>query len=470
MTQTPDLAVPEFAVLGHPNEGKSSVVSTLTEDDRIGISSVPGETKVSRAYTVNIDHREIIRFVDTPGFQMPRQTLAWFKAHPGADLIDRFIAAHAQDPFFADECELLTPLAKGVGIIYVVDGSRPVREDDLAEMEILRLTGRPRMAVINSKTAGRDYTDQWKQEFRQHFNVIRIFNSNTADFYERIRMLESLKAIDQDWENGLAHVVSAFKAEWEKRNRMACAHITYGIEQALAFSVSGKLTSKTDPATLKEKLVIDYQSKIRKMETRMFERIRSLYRHRHFDYKLPEYSALHHDLFSERTWEILGLTRGQLATVGAVLGGTFGAVLDTAAAGLTFGVFTAIGSAIGAGSALAGAKKLSQSGAEAIGGDRIRVGPNENIQFLYILLDRAVLYYTQMVRHPHGRRDLPVTPVAAAGPGGKDGKQGISATLTREQHKVCTRFFKNAQGKGMIPDKKIGPEFALLVGHLLKNN
>ncbi len=470
MTHTTESSIPEFAVLGHPNEGKSSVVSTLTEDDRIGISSVPGETKVSRAYTVKIDNREIIRFVDTPGFQMPRQTLSWFKTHPGADLIDRFIAAHAQDPFFADECELLAPLAKGVGIIYVVDGSRPVREDDLAEMEILRLTGRPRMAVINSKTEGRDYTDQWKQEFRQHFNVIRIFNSNTADFYERIRMLESLKAIDQDWETGLEHVVSAFKTEWEKRNRMACAHITYGIENALAFSVSGKITSTTDPAAVKESLTKAYQAKVRKIETRMFDRIRSLYRHHHFEYTLPEYSALRHDLFSERTWEILGLTRGQLATVGAVLGGTVGAVLDTAAAGLTFGVFTAIGSAIGAGSALAGAKKLSQSGSEVMGGDRIRVGPNENIQFLYILLDRAVLYYTQMVRRPHGRRDVPDAPEPRIGPHGKDGKQGISATLTREQHKVCTRFFKYAQGKGVIPDKKIGPEFALLVGELLKDN
>ena len=41
------MKLPEFAVLGHPNEGKSSVVSTLTEDDRIQVSPVPGETRVS---------------------------------------------------------------------------------------------------------------------------------------------------------------------------------------------------------------------------------------------------------------------------------------------------------------------------------------------------------------------------------------------------------------------------------------
>lgn len=36
--------IPVFAVIGHPNEGKSSVVATLVENDRIRISPVPGET------------------------------------------------------------------------------------------------------------------------------------------------------------------------------------------------------------------------------------------------------------------------------------------------------------------------------------------------------------------------------------------------------------------------------------------
>ena len=147
-SETQDIKVPVFAVLGHPNEGKSSVVSTLTEDDQIPISQVPGETSRSTSYTVKIDGRPIIRFVDTPGFQVPRQTLSWLRENPGPDNLERFISTHKTDPFFSDECELLAPVARGAGIIYVVDGSRPVREDDLAEMEILRLTGRPRMAVI----------------------------------------------------------------------------------------------------------------------------------------------------------------------------------------------------------------------------------------------------------------------------------------------------------------------------------
>ena len=455
--------IPEFAVLGHPNEGKSSVVSTLTEDDNIKVSRVPGETTVSRAYTVKIDSREIIRFVDTPGFQAPRQTLAWFRENPGPDLVDRFLSHFKTDPFFADECELLTPVARGAGIIYVVDGSRPVRDDDLAELEILRLTGRPRMAVINSKSLERDYTDEWKTEFRKYFNVIRVFNSNRADFYERIRMLESLKAIDQDWEVGLETVIRAFKEDWERLNRMACAYITHGIETMVGYVRAGKVTSRIDPVRLKEDLVRDYQQEIRNIEKTMFNHIRELFRHNLFDYPLPEYSVLRHDLFSDRTWEMLGLTRKQLITAGALVGGTVGAVLDTAAAGLTFGVFTAIGSAIGAGSALMGVKNLTQRGGKGLAGDRLRVGPNENIQFMYVLMDRAILYYTHMVRRSHGRRDMPATAASV-----NTGKMGVSTGLTPDQQKICTAFFKRARGKAGMMDKTDSPDFALLISKLME--
>lgn len=458
-------SVPEFAVLGHPNEGKSSVVSTLAEDDNIRVSRVPGETTVARAYTVRIDQKEIIRFVDTPGFQAPRQTLAWFRENAGPGLVARFIRQFKTDAFFADECELLTPVAEGAGVIYVVDGSRPVRDDDLAEMEILRLTGSPRMAVINSKTRDRDYTDQWKAEFRKYFNVIRVFNANQADFYERIRMLESLKAIDQDWEDGLDKVILAFKNDWKRRNRMACAYIVHGIESMVGFALTRKINRRTDPVRLKEDLNQDYQQEIRNIEKAMFNHIRELFRHNLFDYSLPDYSVLRHDLFSDRTWEVLGLTRTQLTTAGALVGGTVGAVIDTAAAGLTFGVFTAIGSAIGAGSALMGGKKLTRKG-NGLGGDRLTVGPNENIQFMYVLMDRALLYYTHMVRRSHGRRDLPEPGPESSG---KPGKLGVSSGLAPDQQKICARFFRRVSGKASVLEKKESPDFTLLISRLMES-
>lgn len=470
MTDSKELThIPEFAVLGHPNEGKSSVVSTLTEDDQIRVSPLPGETRVARTYTVKIDGKKIIRFVDTPGFQAPRQTLAWFRNYTEdpEKILDQFIETFRRDPFFADECELLAPVARGAGIIFVVNGSRPVREDDIAEMEILRLTGRPRMAIINSKTMERDYTHEWKQEFRKYFNSIRIFNSNTADFNERIRMLESLKSIDQEWEDSLSHVIQAFKNDWKKRNRLACLAITHALEKNLGFSVSEKLSPGSDPAQVREKLILSYQKGVRGIEQKMFAQVRSLFKHNLYDYPLPDYSVLHHDLFSKQTWELLGLTQGQLLAAGAVVGGTMGLAIDAAAAGLTFGVFTALGGILGAGSALMGGRKMAQKTGPGIklGGDWLQLGPNENLQFLYILMDRALIYYAHIIHRAHGRRNLAGGKTDNPDPGSKI---GISARFSKTQHQVCTRFFKAVQGKVLLKGKKAVPEFAALMEYLME--
>lgn len=444
--------IPEFAVLGHPNEGKSSVVSTLTEDDQIRISRIPGETVRCKSYTVSIDGEQLIRFVDTPGFQVPQQTLEWFNAYDGdpGRITEQFIAAHKTDPFYADECELLSPLAKGAGIIYVVDGSRPVRPDDLAEMEILRLTGRPRMAVINSKTDEKDYTPDWRLEFRKHFNAVRVFNSNTANFSDRILMLESLKSIDQDWEPDLTRVVEAFKKDWKKRHEIAGAMILKTLESCISHSVSKKISKGDDTQKVEEQLVEQYQDQIKKMEKQMFKKIRLLFKHHLFNVHLPDYSILRHDLFAKQTWEVLGLTKEQLAAAGAVIGGTLGAVIDTAAAGITFGVFTAIGSIVGAGSAVMGGKKMTrtQKGGLRLGSDKISVGPSKNLQFLYVLLDRVLIYYSYIINRPHGKRDQ--------GSDNSDtgSKKGFTSHFSATQRNVCARYFKAVSGRSLFKEKK----------------
>ena len=72
---------PVLAIMGHPNAGKSSVVATLTENDRIDIDKRAGTTTVSDAYPVIIDGRIILEFIDTPGFQNPTDIVRMDTAH-----------------------------------------------------------------------------------------------------------------------------------------------------------------------------------------------------------------------------------------------------------------------------------------------------------------------------------------------------------------------------------------------------
>ena len=176
-----------------------------------------------------------MRFVDTPGFQHPQKIKAWFDAYSGSDndVVPAFVEAHKKEDSFIHDLQLLNPLLDGSGIIYVVDGSRPVRSDDRAEMEILRRTGLPRLAIINSKDDDRDYTEDWKSAFLRNFNSVRVFNAHRASYSERLGLLQTLKGIDQDWEPALNLVIDTFTKDWTRRLSEAADLIVDHLDQCI---------------------------------------------------------------------------------------------------------------------------------------------------------------------------------------------------------------------------------------------
>lgn len=401
--------IPEFALVGHPNEGKSSVLSTLAEDDSVRISPTPGETTECRTFPVTIDGEEILRFTDTPGFQNPARVLHELQNLAGPDMIRRFREAFGAEASLRHDCELLLPLAQGAGIIYVVDGSRPVRNVDRAEMEILRLTGRPRMAIINCKEEETAYLDGWRDEFRKTFNANRIFNAHRATYAERILLLEALKNIDQDWHGPLDLVVSSFKKDWAARNDRTAELILGLLTDCITFKVASDMPPDTDETALQTQLGQDWARAIRKKERKTHRQIRSLFKHNIFNYDLPPCSILREDLFNEKNWRFLGLSKAQMALAGGLSGAALGAGIDIAHAGLSLGVFAALGGVIGTAGALLGGRSLSAARLMGVGlgGERMQVGMGDSIQFFHILLDRALLFYAHVINWAHGRRDVP---------------------------------------------------------------
>lgn len=433
----------EFAIIGHPNEGKSSVLSTLAEDDSVRVSPIPGETVVCQAFPVRIDGREIIRFIDTPGFQNPRQTLAWLQAYQGPDeeMLTAFIAAHRDDPAFHDDCQLLGPVAAGAGVIFVVDGSRPLRQVDLAEMEILRLSGAPRMAVINCKEEDADYLGKWQSEFRKHFNAVRVFNSCRANYRQRIELLESLKSIDQQLEPVLRQVVEAFEEDWEIRSQRTAALLVDCFHDIIAYRRAVPCTPDEE-ADKRRELHADYLNFVAERERQVQQAIRGLFKHNIFQLELPPQSILAEDLFSRRTWEFLGLSDRQIILAGALGGAALGVGIDAATIGTSFGLFSAVGGLIGAGATALKGKDLL-SGVRLLGmkmgGDQLRVGPVTNIQLLYILLDRGLLFYAHVINWAHGRRDYQRMSGLMQPTGGKG---GFTSRWSREERAICDRFFR----------------------------
>ena len=460
---------PVFAILGHPNEGKSSVVATLAEDDSVRISPTPGETLKCRDYPVIIDGVKIIRFIDTPGFQQPRRTLAWMQQFegPDADRVPEFIRAHQNDPDFRDECELLAPVADGAGIIFVTDGSRPVRRTDQVEMEILRLTGLPRMAVINPKDkTGLTYIEDWKAAARKLFNTIRIFDAQRATYAERIELLESLKMIDPDWQAALTYVIDAFKQDWAQR-LAETANIIIGLaENAAGHSVKKNCRDAEQMDLVKQELAKIYQADIQKIEQSAHKRIRKHFKHNIFSLEFPPQSILNEDLFSSRTWKILGLNRWQLATAAGAGGGLIGANIDLALAGLSFGIFTALGGAIGAGSAAFGTGRMARAKIRGlpVGRLKIRVGPAQNDQMLFVLIDRALIYFSHVINWAHSRRDRPQPETYK--PSGE--KPGYTAAWSGSRKQTCRKFFRAVRKNQTQRVEELKPGFIAAVTDQLK--
>ncbi|MBF0201954.1 MAG: GTPase/DUF3482 domain-containing protein [Desulfamplus sp.] len=436
--------VPVFAIIGHPNEGKSSVVSTLAENDRVRVGPMPGETLVCEPLSVTIDGKKIITFVDTPGFQNPRETLAWMRRYQGPDelLTQSFIDAHKDNPRFRDECELLKPVARGAGIIYVVDGSRPIRNIDKIEMEILRLTARPRMSVINCKSHHTQWLDQWKTAFRRNFNATRIFNAHKATWIERIDLLESLKVVDQEWQPAISHVIDEFKKEWNHRNELTASMTVEMLQKILTFSTTTVIKNEAKFDAVKKSMEDVFRKELEQIEKETHSKIRLLYRHNIFNCELPPNSILHEELFSRKTWQFLGLSPGELSMAAGFAGGAAGALVDVVAAGLTFGIFAALGGVAGAGYALLKGRGMADLKFKGIplGRDQLKIGPLCSLQFMYILLDRLLIFHGSVINWAHARRDgfENVHDEAA-----KKVKQGITSGWSDDWKKVCGAFFQN---------------------------
>jgi predicted GTPase len=85
---------PIFAVVGHPNKGKSSIVATLAHNDSVEISGQSGTTKECLQLDVEIGQASY-SLIDTPGFQRPTRVLAWLQAQAStaekrADAVRKF--------------------------------------------------------------------------------------------------------------------------------------------------------------------------------------------------------------------------------------------------------------------------------------------------------------------------------------------------------------------------------------------
>jgi GTPase Era involved in 16S rRNA processing len=403
---------PKFAVVGHPNKGKSSIVSSLALDDSVQIGDTPGTTQVKRGFPLRVDGKIVYELFDTPGFQRARRVLSWLKAQDPVsadkrgDLLKAFIQEHRESATFRDEIELLEPIVEGAGIIYVVDASKPYGAEYEVEMEILRWSGQPSMAILNL-IGEEDYRDQWKRALGHYFRLVRTFNPITATFLDHMSLLESMAQLKEEWTVPIKVAIGILNDLHQQKVEQSVDAIVENMQKTLSYvhtqTIQGQKASPQEEEQAKER----YRQQIIAYEEALEKEIELIWNHRSIE-KVENLLVFEEvGLFSKESASIFGLSQKELILTSASAGAMGGLGLDLMLGGGSLFLGSVIGGAMGGVGAMIGFDNLYEMKilGQKFGKRELSIGPMKNLNFPYILLGRSLYHASIIAKRSHAIRD-----------------------------------------------------------------
>ena len=456
--------IPRFAVVGHPNKGKSSIVSALAQDDSVQISDIPGTTKKRRIFPLKVDNKIIYELIDTPGFQRARSVLSYIDkkglgAHEKFERINKFINENRNNPKFNDEIELLEPIMQGAGIIYVIDGSKPYGLEYESQMEILRYTGRASMALINM-IGDEDYSLEWKNALNQYFKIVKKYNPLKAKFIDNIELLEAVSYLNEDWTKEVKNSILILKANHEEKIETTALMIAQNIANSITLTQKIKLKEKVATKKERELLKQKYQNKLISLEVKTQKDIEKLWHHNILQIEQDDLNILDNNLFSKQSQSIFGLSKNLLLLSGLTSGGLAGAGVDIAVGGSSLMAGSIIGATVGGVGAVFGYDKLANIKilGQKIGKKELEIGPIKNVNFPYILLNRSLFHAKIIINRSHALREKELLKSVES-----ISEQFIDSKTRKQLEKLHTKFRKSNEAK----DEDI-EDYKLIILDILK--
>ncbi len=402
---------PKFAVVGHPNKGKSSIVASLALDDSIQIGNTPGTTQVKRGFPLKVDGKIVYELFDTPGFQRARRVYAWLEEHGDVpanrriDVVKEFVHKHRENKQFRDEVELLDPIINGAGIIYVVDASKPYGAEYEVEMEILRWCGQPSMAILNL-IGDEDYREEWSRALGQYFRLVRTYNPMTAGHREHVELLESMAQLNEAWTKPIKQAIKILDELYELKIEQTVSTISDYMVKVLSFVHKQKIIGEEATPHEEEVAKEAYRNKIIEYEDREQRDVEKIWQHNDVEKEEEELNLDEVGLFSQESASIFGLSQKELILTGASAGAITGAGLDLLVAGSSLFLGTVIGGVVGGVGAMFGFDNLYELKVlgQSVGRRELTVGPMQNLNFPYVLLGRVLYHASLMAKRSHAKR------------------------------------------------------------------
>jgi len=407
---------PTFAFIGKPNNGKSSMISALTFDDRIEVSKSVGTTTKALQYSYFYNQKVVCNFFDTPGFEQAKKIVSFIKAHKdeyfGNAVLDAFVTQYNDNPRMHKDIEIIRAVRESDFIVFVIDVSQHYNQNVIGyEFEILNFLKKPILILLN-KIQEQDYTSEWKEAL-QKYSITNIHPINPLNSsYENIDTIyKNLYTIDATLQQKqfLDQLLHLHRVHYQEKKIVSAKEVASMIVTILQFESVVKFKGKEADDALKAKALKKYQNsiyEIEKISKKKIEKIWGYYRIKVLDERA--------EIDAKQSIN-LGLTKNRLALIGAGMGavgsGAAVAPLGILDGGISTAIAATLGGLLGAKAAYAVGDKF---GTYIISSQQIiHKMDAKNYNATFILLKRSLEHLYRLIKHGHANREAIIIPKEA---------------------------------------------------------
>ncbi len=400
---------PTFAFIGKPNNGKSSMISALTFDDRIKVSKEVGTTTKAKPYSYTHNDRVIANFYDTPGFEKAKALWSYIRKNRdensyGNNLLREFISKNSNEKSMQKDIEILSAILESDFIVFVINISENYNQNVIGyELEIIHFIKKPILILFN-KIQDKDYTEQWREKLQEYdLTTIQEFNPMNSSYENIHEIFKNLYRVDATLQEKqhLDDILQTHIIHLRENTESSAKKIAEMMVEILQFEDT--TIFKGDRVSNKDKAValLKYQEKIYLLEKKAKRAIEKIW-----GYHQVKVIDNREEIDSEENVK-LGLSKERLIVLGSVVGVGAGAVLGAPVALVDFGLTALISSGIGGIIGGSSAYFISNKFHSMI------VSKNEiihkidkvNYNVSFILLKRSLEHLSRLIKHGHANRN-----------------------------------------------------------------
>jgi len=393
-----------FAIIGKPNNGKSTIISALTFDDRIEIADEIGTTKKSEKYSYKYNGQEVCTYFDTPGFEKANFIWNYIKEQKKSipstiQILENFIKEYRDDASHAKDREILDAITKSDFLVFVINISGNFNLDVAGyELKILKELKKRIVIFFNQIEKNKDYSSNWKNELEKcGIDNIHKIDPLNSQYENIVSILESLyhnSKGSKQYHNQLDRVINTFKTHYAENLNKSADLIAEYLKEVLQVEVM--MTKEEDKLNKNHNLI---QNEIDKKEKKVQKDLSKMWGYH--EIKVED----KREKYDHEINKTISLSKKEKARITALIGAS---IVGTTT-GLLSGGF---GAPAGAGMGLIGGAllgyfydgKLYESNLFNKKNVKISVSKN-NIDLTIILLTRILEYIKTVISHGHANRN-----------------------------------------------------------------